>query len=544
MTRRPVLPALIEDPAPLLFLWAALVLAWPIVSWDLWWHLAAGREILQELAVPRAEAWSHTLRGTAWIDFEWLAQVPMRLLERLGGFQALVWAKAALGAAACGVVYRTARAEGLPRESALLAWACALALVRTRAFARPELASLVLFPLFVAAILGARRGGGRGAARRLLWVLPPLAALWGNLHGGFVLGLGAVGLAGLGSLAAGDARLARRLLACLAACAAATLINPYGWRLYEAVLLHARTVQELGGVIEEWRPLRLGEYPLFWALLCAAFARLALDLQRGPRRDARFWAPWVLGLGLFSASQVRYPVYFALTAAPYALRGAASRKARRAALAAGLGLAAWLALPALKRDFRRPVPWERLPTAAAGFLERERPAGRLLNDCAFGGYLAWRRAGDVFCDSRYLFHDLMLEWARASAAPASWREFLDRHGIGHALMRRAPGAVTADASGPLDVPRSPWPLLYPRDDWALVHWDDAAVVFARRIPANAELIARRERRVDPDDADHLLDQARRSPALRRAALAELELHEKEAGPTATGRWLKERLEGI
>ena len=69
-------------------------------------------------------------------------------------------------------------------------------------------------------------------------------------------------------------------LACALACAAAALLNPYGARVYQVALEHLRDSSALGafGVIEEWRSLRLGEYPLYWALLAAAFGLLLRDL--------------------------------------------------------------------------------------------------------------------------------------------------------------------------------------------------------------------------------------------------------------------------
>ena len=45
--------------------------------------------------LPRDEAFSFTLRGAPWTDFEWLFQLGVLAFERLGGFPAL-WAYKAL----------------------------------------------------------------------------------------------------------------------------------------------------------------------------------------------------------------------------------------------------------------------------------------------------------------------------------------------------------------------------------------------------------------------------------------------------------------
>ena len=39
---------------------------------DLWWHLAAGRVYAEAGEVVRSDPFSHTARGHAWINHEWL----------------------------------------------------------------------------------------------------------------------------------------------------------------------------------------------------------------------------------------------------------------------------------------------------------------------------------------------------------------------------------------------------------------------------------------------------------------------------------------
>ena len=55
---------------------------------------------------------------------------------------------------------------------------------------RPQLFTFAFFAVFVAVLF--RHLAGRPAR---LWVLPLVMLVWANLHGGFVAGLGAIGLA-------------------------------------------------------------------------------------------------------------------------------------------------------------------------------------------------------------------------------------------------------------------------------------------------------------------------------------------------------------
>ncbi len=42
---------------------------------DLWWHLASGRDIWSQGAIPRLDPYSFTAAGAAWMNHEWLWDV-------------------------------------------------------------------------------------------------------------------------------------------------------------------------------------------------------------------------------------------------------------------------------------------------------------------------------------------------------------------------------------------------------------------------------------------------------------------------------------
>ena len=105
--------------------------------------------------------------------------------------------------------------------------AAAMAFVPQMQF-RPGLATYVCFAALMAML--ARESYGRRAP---LWLAVPMLALWANLHGGFFVGLLAMGLytavRGAQDLAQGKGmRGAARLAALTSAATLATLLNPYG----------------------------------------------------------------------------------------------------------------------------------------------------------------------------------------------------------------------------------------------------------------------------------------------------------------------------
>src|SRR5262249_1038857 len=91
------------------------------------------------------------------------------------------------------------------------------------------------------------------------WLWAPLMVLWCNLHGGFVFGLGAIGLFALvesaeESLAAGRLRIDATLWIGVAAAAFAFLCNPWGWRILEYPAAYLDSNSPFRSILEWQKP--------------------------------------------------------------------------------------------------------------------------------------------------------------------------------------------------------------------------------------------------------------------------------------------------
>jgi len=259
----------------------------------------------------------------------------------------------------------------------------ALALIQQMQF-RPQLFDYVLFAALIAML--ARETYGRSAP---LWLAIPMLALWANLHGGFVLGLAALGIdsaavapQGVVTRGAGP-RAALRPAAITAAAALATLCNPWGIGEWRAV------AQSLGN------PCTMGRVSEFRPLMLAALGAACLLVPRGD--DAGMLAVAALMAAAAFAAVRNNALAATALAVPLAhhadlgwtLQAAVSLMAALA-LRGGLFSAA---LPAA----------EPCPVGAASFMAAHALAGNILGDYAWGGYLIWHApAGSrVFVDSRF-----------------------------------------------------------------------------------------------------------------------------------------------
>jgi hypothetical protein len=307
-------------------LWALLALAVvgafiglvPTSPHDFWWHLMAGQIIATE-GIPATNRFAWTLPADApFIYQSWLAEWLFFALYRLGGLPLAIFARNALGLIAFALLAYNARSRS---GSWRVAAGCVLlagAMTLNNLTARPQNWSWPLAA--VIALLLARYAAGR-LAGRWLWAIPPLLALWANVHGAFVVGLLLLGAYVAGETlrallrsprALGGAALRRLYLVAAASCVA-VLLNPEGVGIfgYVRALLGNATIQEL---ISEWQPptprsLAGGAFYLGVLAMLAAFAL-------GRRRPSITDVLLVCGLCWMGFTSGRHVVWFALIALP------------------------------------------------------------------------------------------------------------------------------------------------------------------------------------------------------------------------------------
>jgi hypothetical protein len=434
-----------------------------------------------------------------WKDFEWLTQLIFFGAYNFGGF-ALLWALKAVLVWACWRFFDAAlKLNGLPpsaRAVALVVWAApALAWSDIR----PELFSMLLFSACLWRLEAVRLGLVEPGAR--LAVEAALAfALWANLHAGFPFGLVLIAIYGVGELILGRASRALALGRICAAGALGALLTPFGFGEYGILWEHFRSRGDLARYIQEWAaPGRAN--PLHWptfalTAVAAVFAggRLAepASLQARWRRPVP-WAP-ILAAGHFAANALLHARLAAFFGVIGALLCAVVAGEDRAWLKrAWLGVAAAAALFILWLLPR--VQWTNffnpkfVPVRAAEFMARQEPVLaplRLYNEWGWGGYLAWRLRPwqRVFTDGRYVFHAILREESRATESPENWQGFLSVHRLNGALVPNRHAMLPSRRRYPDGREKSfdrPWYLSYfPRERWALVYWDDQAMLFLER----------------------------------------------------------------
>ena len=499
-----------------------------IEDFDTWYHLAAGRLMLQTWTWPASNTFSVTAPDYPWIDLHWIFQLVLYGAWMLGGATGAIVLAATLVATTSLVVYGVARRFVPPMLAAFLV-ALALTISCPRFVPRPELMSFLYFAVYLVVLESYPRNG------RIIYLLVPLQILWANTQGIFAVGLALMGCYWLGATLAflpvprgwrqaSGLSVAdwRRLSAVLVVAALGCLVNPWGiaGALFPFQLLPRVTGNSLfSSRIGEFRaPLQSGyALPLVYtwlALLVASGLSFLVNASRW--HLGRLLA--VVAFGVLSTQSLRNVAFFGWVAVPAIAANVGPLVERRrlpSRVRGGLAVATLAGIVvlvgavvtnhfsramAIEREFGFGVSRARFPVDAIAFAEQAGITGRAFNCLAMGGYLAWSRPQDaVFVDGRLeaFPEEVFRGYFQVMDQPGAWSKIVAPYGLDYALLYHA------------------WSNRLPLVDylseghgWTMVYYDEIVAIFIptdeahramreRALRAFLEIRKERERQPDP-----------------------------------------------
>jgi hypothetical protein len=475
----------------------------PLYHTDLWGHLAYGRWIWENGRLPVTEPLLPLAQGMPMVDTAWLSQLIALGFFRQFGITAMQFLYAASITTASGLLlWGVLRRTGGSVLAGLIVLATfGLVDLHQLLIVRPQLAGLVLFVgLFV--LLNA------ASWRRSHWiVVPVLFALWANLHGSWVVGLGL-----LGAMFTGRAfdvirrtgsvrsvvvnRQVRRLFVLTELAAIAVLLNPYGLGVYAEVLSFAGN-PNLQDLIE-WEPLTL-RMSQGKTIAVAALA-LMTAYRFSPRRITSAEVLLLVGLGgaaLWSSRMVHWwgPVAaysLALHVAGIARRWLPAKRtpAHRRGLTSvvTVGLL-WIFFAYTPFGFTllhgRPTDAQaraqrivnstsaQTPVAAVNYLRRHPVQGLVFNSYEWGDFLLFGGPRDLQLFTNSHAHLIPREvWQDSLTilrAGSRWDDLLDRYGVNTLVLNSQQSEALIRA------------LKGDSETWDVAYEDRLVAVFRRRI---------------------------------------------------------------
>ena len=484
-----------KDHLALLTAWlfSLVIVLFPIFDYDLYWHLANGREMAQSGRIISEDIFSYTHFGEKFENHEWLAQIILYLVWQTMGSYGLLGLKLLITILVTLLVFRTVRIlGGQPWLAALLCIFAVLAGFH-RYIERPELFSLLNFSLISFILYGYRAGR---LTPRALWLIPLIMVMWNWLHGA-VYGLALLSLFVAGENikyffpklrrdAAGDHVVPSALNHCYAITMLAMLIDPFGLRSYGMffVLLGGEGSAITDKIIEMlpttsmWRRYIPFIFLLAWTSLLAvrhirriditqlilllAFGSLALRYSRVTGITSIALIPIITDLIIIAARQ-----------ADNRLQKAWGTVMLLAAVVfvAGYGYKVKFIDKSTHAFGYHQLDETYLPVGSARFVKAMGLSGNYYNTGHFGGYLSYFMAPErkIFQSNLILFYGDTYRFVSQPNELARWN-------LNYAFV------------GDNDELR----ILFPKQQWARVYRDTGAVLVLRRTPQNQALIQQYE----------------------------------------------------
>lgn len=432
----------------------------PITDPDFWWHLRTGQYILETRSIPHTDIFSTVKFGSEWVTHEWLSEVVMYGIFRIGSYAGLITFFALIIAATFWITYRRCEMRAPNAYVAGLALLLGTGATIPTWGVRPQMFSMLLTAVF----LWVLDKHDEDNNSRLIWLLIPATALWANLHAGFPVGL-VLMLLVIAGIALDEYILQNRsitqiwqrtgrLFLVWFLSIVAVAINPNGLRLYSYPFETLRS-HSMMQYIQEWRPPDFQD-PMFLGLIVfiiVTFCVLAVSSKKALPSE-------LLILSATAAATLRSArnvPFFALVATPilaghlwtrlaaYTTNGVSRSQGRVThgstgrAIAVGALLLVVAPLVAVGLRIRnstriQPVVEAReFPSAAVEFMRTNNLAQPIFNEYHWGGYLIWTSYPNyrVFMDGRAdVYGDQLIEeFFRMHDGTKDWRILLEHYRI-------------------------------------------------------------------------------------------------------------------
>ncbi|MGD0886112.1 MAG: hypothetical protein ABSA46_14805 [Thermodesulfovibrionales bacterium] len=497
-----------------------LYLTLPISDPDFWWHLASGKWIVQNGSLMHNDPFSFPyqfsadpLRKGLILKQFWLSQILFYGIYVIGGFQGIIVMRAAVLTLMFFFIYRLMRQNGAARLlSIVLIYIAAAVIIKEFQYIgdRPQLWTS-FFSVFIIYILEALREKKKWAYA----ALPLLMLLWGNMHGGFVLG-DVIILIYIASALLSRSAVKGFYIVC-GSSILLSYVNPNGFSTVFLVLaLFVQAYREYTQSITETQSIFshsslagiFRSLPYLSSLFLLSIVSFILNIGNLKKTRKEFIFLFLLSC-IMGYKAIRFIIFFAciasfVTAVNFKtflgrisfprLLSRFEGKLKLAAFLLSVAVTIFFAwdyassgfeLTGLKYDRPYLTDYEE----AVNFLKSNGMTGNLFNDYNQGGYLIWGLTPEfkIAIDGRNLYNEVFTIYktvidnpfqpiSQYDRAPV-YKVFLDSFGVDFALI-----SGCDPVSG---VPIALVPVLLSDPGWALVYADRYALIFMRDTPVNS-----------------------------------------------------------
>jgi hypothetical protein len=450
---------------------------------DLWGYLAFGRVFWETGQFPYRDLFAYTPTKDLWVYHEWLTGILYYYIYQHTGNAGLQLLRYSFILATIYLIYLTAVKRGSTPLAACITLLPAMLLISFGYVpVRAQMFTYLFFILTIFILESARRGQRWWI---LSWLLP-VQILWCNFHGGFVAGIGLIGLYALGEGLSGRKYLPILVAGVLAA--SSTLINPYGteywFYILQAIFMPRPEITEWLSVIGAIKK----DIYVFPAYLFAVMAVLFLVCYLFQRRRDYVDLMVMAAMIFIGISHVRHTVFLGLIFGAYVPLLLSEHwhvlRKRRPSLRtkAWIPVSAFVCMvllihllinpyrvPPISPSFVITASQSRYPVGAVNWIMQKGLRGNVLPFFDWGEFIIWHLypGCKVAMDGRYetVYEEhVHREYFDFLFARPTWRLFLQKYP--HEMILLHPGIRIAD-------------LMKQEKGWRIAYADQESLLFVR-----------------------------------------------------------------
>ena len=453
---------------------------------DVWWHIKVGETVLATHRWPTVDVYSFTVPGQPWISPEWLGEVLLATVSRIGGVRGLDMLLIALGSAIMLALYALGTIRSGNSKAAFVAAALVYVLACPSFTLRPQMLGYLFLTVTLIALELFRQG-----KKAAIWILPPLFLLWVNTHGSWIIGLGALFVywaSGLREFRLGaieskpwSAEERRSMLMVFLLSLIAIMVTPYGSELAVFPFRFALGLPLNSTQIKEWLPIAFSITfgKIFLALVLGFFlTQMAFGFTWRLEELVLFFGGTVMACLHARFLLVFVPFFVPLLSVvlarwvpPY------SRAKDKYALNLILMVSVFAGIihyfPS-RANLNEKVAKE-FPSKAVEYLRQHPVPGPMFNSYAFGGYLIWALGPEkkVFIDGRGELYEpggVFNDYLQLVELKPGALSVLPRYQIQSCLLDKNERIAIVMAALP---------------EWQKIYSDETSILFVRRDPVQA-----------------------------------------------------------
>jgi hypothetical protein len=494
----------------------------PLFDFDVWWHIATGRYIVENKALPENDPFSFVndleenknpdpLREQLILKQYWLAQIIFYKTYDAFGDKGIILLRSALLLLVLFFIFWWFNRQ---KVSFFITYPFVFIVFLQTYFFTGE--RPVLFTILFSVIVFIVLDDFKQKKSKLIFSLIPVMFVWANLHGGFILGIFiilAYLVAEIISLFLKRSKIDKKASLILfivgLSAVAVSSINPNGFGAFLSLVpegkMYTANIQEYQSLFSLYQR-QVREVDWEYIILVALFPLLAVLRNK---KTALVHYLLLFGLLFMSITALRFVIYYVCISAMilgrelYYLIDEHFEKVTFSRYKFDLIASILILVSSIlfasgfvdsKRISLNKAEQLSVPKDAADFIKAQDIQGNMFNDMGYGGYLAWRLypLKKIFIDTRQLNVIVRREFVWIARATESienpelpegkkplWERLLDHYKI---------NLIVLDTVNIMGQVKPVIFKLLKHEKWVPVYCDSISVVFVRDVKENREII--------------------------------------------------------